>query len=254
MLKNKSILMKTVIFMILLNAANLCFFSSTSEAQIKKRSQSKVYYTGAGYKFVMFTDGSVQDAYPFFDLSTQAFVKEVMGFFGIVVSERVAVELAPSYLFSNDYGSNSDDASGFYFEKNGVNRYYVPTSANMHAIPVNLRVKYFPFAKDYGSFFNMLYIGAGGGPIYVSESMDQRVYADESKLVYQGATRNEDSFWTMNFEALAGIATVPKFGVGFEIGYRFIPLGAAAGDKALITSTAKNFNNLNLAINVIYKF
>jgi len=218
------------------------FAGGISEAQIKQRTQNRVFYTGVGYKFVLFTDSEARSAYPFFDITDQAFVKELGGFFGMVLSERVAFELAPSYIFSNEYGSDDSEADGggFYFKESGVERYYVPSDAKMFAIPVNARIKYFPFAKDYSSAFNLLYFGAGAGPIYISEQMTQRVYTDEGRLV--------------NFEAIAGIATVPKFGIGFEMSYRFIPLGSADGTKPLITSIAKNFNSFNIAANVIYKF
>lgn len=232
------------------------FFCGISEAQIKQRSQNKVFYTGVGYKFVLFADDEARSAYPFFDVTNQAFVKELGGFFGMVLDERVAFEIAPSYMFSNDYGSDDSeaDAGGFYFTENGVSRFYVPSDAKMYGIPFNARVKYFPFGKDYGSAFNLLYFGAGAGPVYLSEEMTQRVYTDEGRLDYLGVGQYADDFWTVNFEAIAGIATVSKFGIGFEMSYRFIPLGSAAGTKPLITSIANNFNSFNLAANVIYKF
>mgnify|MGYP001206217572 CR=1 FL=1 len=232
------------------------FAGGISEAQIKQRTQNRVFYTGVGYKFVLFTDSEARSAYPFFDITDQAFVKELGGFFGMVLSERVAFELAPSYIFSNEYGSDDSEADGggFYFKESGVERYYVPSDAKMFAIPVNARIKYFPFAKDYSSAFNLLYFGAGAGPIYISEEMTQRVYTDEGRLDYLGVGQYADDFWTVNFEAIAGIATVPKFGIGFEMSYRFIPLGSADGTKPLITSIAKNFNSFNIAANVIYKF
>lgn len=232
------------------------FVCGISEAQIKQRSQNKVFYTGVGYKFVLFTDSEARSAYPFFDITNQAFVKELGGFFGMVLSERVAFELAPSYIFSNDYGSDDEEADGggFYFNESGVERFYVPSDAKMYAIPFNARVKYFPFAKDYSSAFNLLYFGAGAGPLYLSEQMTQRVYTDEGRLDYLGVGQYADDFWTVNFEAIAGIATVSKFGIGFEMSYRFIPLGSAVGTKPLITSIAKNFNSFNIAANVIYKF
>lgn len=230
-------------------------FVSESVSQIKQRSQSKVIYTGAGYKFVLFTDGDAQEAYPFFDFTSQAFVKEVDAFIGVVIGESVALEFSPSYMFSNDYGGGeSDEVGGFSFSSNGTSRFYVPTSSHLYAIPINIRAKYFPFSRDYSSAFNMFYIGGGGGPVFISEEMEQRVYSDDSRLDYLGATRNEDSFWTYNIEAIAGIATVPKFGIGFELCYRLIPLSSASGNKPLITSIADNFNNVDFALNIIYKF
>ena len=234
----------------------LFVFVGISEAQIKQRSKDKVFYTGMGYKFVLFTDPEARSAYPFFDITNQAFVKEIDGFFGMVLNERFVFELAPSYMFSNDYGSDDSEADGggFYFTENGVNRYYVPTDAKMFAIPVNARIKYFPFAKDYGSAFNLFYFGGGAGPVYISEEMNQRVYTDDGRLDFLGAAPYAEDFWTLNFEALAGIATVSKFGIGFEISYRFIPLGASSKTKPLITSIANNFSSFNMAANVIYKF
>ncbi|MBK6878332.1 MAG: hypothetical protein IPG99_18320 [Ignavibacteria bacterium] len=95
------------------------FAGGISEAQIKQRTQNRVFYTGVGYKFVLFTDSEARSAYPFFDITDQAFVKELGGFFGMVLSERVAFELAPSYIFSNEYGSDDSEADGggFYFKE-----------------------------------------------------------------------------------------------------------------------------------------
>ncbi len=240
--------------LLILPFAFLLFASGETCGQIKKRSQNTVFYTGAGYKFVLFTDGTASDAYPFFDFSSQAFVKELDAFFGVVLSETVALEFSPSYMFSNDYGGDESEQGGFNFESNGANRYYVPTATSLYCLPVNLRAKYFPFGKDYGSVFNLFYIGGGAGPIYISEEMEQRVYKDDSRLDYLYSTENSNNFWTVNFEAIAGIATVSKFGIGFEAGYRFIPLSSVKGEKPLVTSLAGNFNNLNFALNIIYKF
>lgn len=232
----------------------LTFFVFDLSAQIKKRSDASAYYTGAGYKFIYFTDSEARTAYPFFDLSSQAFAKELSGFFGVILNEQYAVELSPSYIFSNDYGGDDDQDMGFYFGSGSDQKYYVPVDASMYALPVNIRGKYFPFGKDYSSPFNQLYFGAGAGPMYISEEMSHKVYEDESRLDYLFPATGGQSFWTYNVEFIAGLAAVSTFGVGFDISYRIVPLSSVKDKKPLVTSIADNFNSFNAAINVIYRF
>lgn len=232
---------------------SLCIFmflilAGYGNAQIKQRSANLSYYTGIGYKFVFLTNPTASDAYPFFQLSDGDFLKELDGFFGVVISERFAFEFSPSYLFTNKQSSD-----GFYFQDNSGLRFYYPVDSRLNAIPLNLMFKFFPFAKDYSSFASRLYFGGGGGMMYINEEMTNQIYSNESQTGYLGARTYENDFWTSNYEIVAGVSNFSKIGFGFELNYRFVPLNVPQ-DKPLITSLAGNLNSFNFSANIIYSF
>ncbi|MBK6537312.1 MAG: hypothetical protein IPG09_05885 [Ignavibacteria bacterium] len=66
----------------------LFIISQNTFAQIKERSSSSSVYAGMAYKFVYLTDNTVEDAYPFFQLNSGDFMKELDGFIGITFNER----------------------------------------------------------------------------------------------------------------------------------------------------------------------
>lgn len=217
-------------------------------SQIKQRSLSTNYYTGIGYKFVFLTDPNANDAYPFFQLSNGDFLKEIDGFLGVTFKESYSVEFAPSYLFTNKNGNE-----GFYYGA-GANRYfYVPSQTRLVAVPINLRFKYFPFAKNSSSL-GKVYLGIGGGMMYVSEEITSRVYSDDTEFNYLYARTADNDFWTSDYEFLLGIGSFSKIGFGFELSYRLVPLNNTTDSKPLISYIASNFNSVNFAANIIFSF
>ncbi|MBV6479065.1 MAG: hypothetical protein HGGPFJEG_01826 [Ignavibacteria bacterium] len=235
-------------FKIFLNIVLLLICLTDSQSQIKQRSSSISYYTGIGYKFVILTNPTASDAYPFFQLSDGDFLKELDGFFGVTINEIFALEFSPSYLFTNKQSSD-----GFYFQDNNGLRFYYPVDSRLNAIPLNLTFKLFPFAKNYSSFLNKMYLGGGGGFIYFNEETTNQIYDNESQTGYLGARTYKNDFWTSNFEVTLGISSFSKIGFGFEVNYRFVPLDNKH-DKPLVTSLAGNFNSVNLSANIIYTF
>ncbi|MBS1518874.1 MAG: hypothetical protein JSS91_12360 [Bacteroidetes bacterium] len=225
----------------------LCFSGNTF-SQIKNRNASVNFYTGIGYRLVFLTDNTARDAYPFFQLSNGDFLKEITGQFGAVINEVVGVEFAPSYLFTNAYSFN-----GFYYTSEAGRRYYVPSSSRLFAFPLNARVKYFPQGKNYTSFLNKAYVGAGIGMMYLSEEIVSQVYTDNVNYNYINTVRASNDFWNINYEIAVGIASYSKIGYGFELNYRFVPFSDNA-KKPLITSISQNFNSVNLTANIIFSF
>lgn len=223
-------------------------YSGSALAQIKQRSAAVSYYLGIGYKFVYLTNPTARDSYPFFQLSNGDFLKELDGVFGVTIAEKISVEFSPAYLFSNSLSSD-----GFYFEDNNGLRYYYPQQTRLFAVPLNLRIKFFPFAKNYTSFSSKLYFGGGGGGMYTNEEMSHQIYSDEGQITYLGARTYENDFWTTNFEFFAGVNSFSKIGFGFELSYRFVPLNQPQ-NKPLVTSLAGNLNSANLSANIIYTF
>lgn len=230
-----------LIFLVLLTSSN-------SFSQIKQRSASVVPYLGIGYKFVFLTNQAARDAYPFFQLSNGDFMKEIDGFFGVTIDEKYAIELAPSYLFTNSY--NSD---GYYFNNGTQNLFYVPTQTRLFAVPVNVKFKFFPFVKNYTSSLSKLYVMAGGGGMYINEEIAAQFYIDDTKFNYLGARTFENSFWTGNYEFAVGITSFSKIGYGFELSYRFVPINNQS-NIPVITSIASNFNSVNFTANIVFTF
>ncbi len=221
-----------------------------SFSQIKQRSQSTNVYTGIGYKFVFLTDPDANDTYPFFQLSNGDFLKEIDGFLGVTLNETYGIEFSPAYLFTNTYGGGD----GFYYDNGVNNRFYVPVQTRLTSVPLNVRFKFYPFAKNYSSTFNKVYFGIGGGMMYVSEEITSDFYADESESLFLGTRTADDSFWTHDFEFLIGVGSYSKIGFGFELSYRLVPLDNAAESNPLISYIASNFNSINLAANIIFSF
>ncbi len=223
--------------------------SCNLSAQIKQRSLSTNIYTGIGYKFVFLTDPDANDAYPFFQLSNGDFLKEIDGFLGATFNESYGVEFAPSYLFTNKNGNE-----GFYFGTGAGRYFYVPSQTRLAAVPLNLRFKYYPFAKNYSSSLSKVYLGIGAGMMYVSEEITSRVYSDDTEFNYLYARTADNDFWTGNYEFMIGTSSFSKIGFGFELSYRLVPLNNTTDSKPLISFIASNFNSVNLAANIIFSF
>lgn len=228
----------------------LLFFFLTGNlfAQIKQRSLSTNVYTGIGYKFVFLTDPDANDAYPFFQLSNGDFLKEIDGFLGVTFSEMYGLEFAPSYLFTNKNGNE-----GFYFGTGASRYFYVPYQTRLSAVPLNLRFKFYPFAKNYASSLSKVYVGFGAGMMYVNEEITSKVYSDDTEFNYLYARTAENDFWTGDYEFLLGTSSFSKIGFGFELSYRLVPLNNTES-KPLISYIASNFNSVNLAANIIFSF
>ena len=227
----------------------LFLISGNSYSQIKQRSLSTNVYSGIGYKFVYLTDPDASDAYPFFQLSNGDFLKEIDGFLGVIFNESYCAEFAPSYLFTNKNGNE-----GFYFGEGSSRYFYVPSQTRLSAIPLNLRFKFYPFAKNYSSTLSKVYLGIGAGMMYVSEEITSKVYTDDTEFNYLYARTADNDFWTGDYEFLLGVGSFSKIGFGFELSYRLVPLNNNSDNKPLISYIASNFNSVNFAANIIFSF
>ncbi|MEO8665182.1 MAG: hypothetical protein ABI462_06775 [Ignavibacteria bacterium] len=219
-----------------------------SSAQVKRRSVSSEFYTGVGYKFVFLTNPDARDAYPFFQLSNGDFLKEIDGYFGVTINGKYGIELSPAYLFTN--ALNSD---GFSFTDNLGTRFYVPVDTRLFAVPINLKLKFYPFASGKSETFSKMYFGIGGGAMYIEEEVTSQIYTDDTRFNYIGTRHYDESSWTSNYEILLGIGNFSKIGYGFELSYRIVPL-KHLNNKPLITDVASNFNSVNLSANIIFSF
>jgi hypothetical protein len=227
----------------------ILLLSDYSISQVKSRTTVTSLYAGIGYKFVFFTGSITSNAYPLFQFSNGEFLREINGFFGVSINNKYAIEFNPSYLYSNT--ANSD---GFYFtESNRQRLFYVPEQSRLLAVPLLARFKFFPFSENYKSTTSKMYLGIGGGAIYINEEVVNFIYPDQSSFNTLGAATYENDFWSQNYELFVGINSFSQIGYGFEVSYRLIPLNQNKS-KPLISSVSGNFNSINLSANIIFSF
>lgn len=226
----------------------ILFISDISFSQVKQRSANLTVYSGIGYKFVFLTNQDAREAYPFFQLSNGDFLKEIDGFIGLNINEKYAFEFNPAYLFTNTVSSE-----GYYYTNLSGTRFYIPSETRLFAVPLNLKFKFFPFAKNYNSSFSKFYFGAGAGAMYIEEEISALIYQSDDELNYIGSRTFQNSFWTSDYEFLIGISSFSKIGYGFELSYRLVPLNNS-DTNPLITSIAGNFNSITFTANIVFTF
>ena len=223
------------------------FIYNTSFSQISTRVASTPY-VGFGYTFDVFTNSDASDTYPAVSKNFELF-KEINLVGGIKLNRSLAIELSPSFAFST-YSANK----GFNFtETDGIQRFYLPQTVSFTAIPINARVKFFPFTVNPLGLLTNVYILGGGGPTYMKEVFDNYVFANESQTSYLGAMTTTNSFWKPNYIIGVGYGSAAKVGYNFELTYRMIPLDGLK-DKPQTTSIAKDFNSVSLSAIIIFSF
>lgn len=234
---------KIIIIVLLVSAAN--FLS----AQMKDRDKGN-YYAGVGYSLLIFTSSDVSRIYPVLNLNTSSFLSEISLSAGYKFNRHIALEFNPAFIFAQ-----SSNNKGFYYNDGVNNYYYLPNKANLFTLPINLKMKLYPLAKPTFSFVNNIFIGIGGGPMYIQENYDNAVYQQE----YNYSTNPirfasySNSFWRYNATISGGYDYAGQIGLGFEFSYRIVPL-AIHGPAPLITSVASNFNSINLSVRASFGF
>ncbi len=226
--------MKKIFILILLSILS---YSGFSQEEIK--SSGSGGYGGVGLSLVFFTQEDVWNIYPILDVSNTSFVTEITPYIGYKFNRTYAIEFSPGILINKSYSKN-----GFYFtNSSGVKQYYVPQNVTLVAIPLNARGKIFPFAKSamINQFTAGLYFGAGAGITFLGESYDNYIYADENSQTPLGTVISKKNKWVFNYQIFAGYEFQSRFGLGIEIGYRFIPLQPDR-KVAVISDIAPNMN------------
>jgi hypothetical protein len=236
--------MKKLIFIFL-----FIFAVNYLSAQMKDRDKGHPY-AGIGYALVIFTNSDVSNIYPVVNLNTSSFLSEINISAGYKFNRNIALEFNPSFIFAS---SNSN--KGFHYNDGINNYYYLPNKANLFSLPINAKVKIFPLAKQTFSFVNNIFIALGGGPMYINEQYDNGVYTQET--IYQTSPIKFDTysnnFWRYNAVISGGYDYTGAIGLGFEFSYRIVPL-AINGPAPVITSTASNFNSINLSVKASFGF
>jgi hypothetical protein len=230
--------MRKIIFIfVLILTANFIF------PQTKDREKG-FYYAGIGYSLVIFTNSDVSKIYPVVNLNSSSFLSEISINGGYKFNRHIALEFNPSFIFSS-----SSNNKGFSYNDGISNYYYLPNKSNLFSLPLNVKMKIYPFAKQTFSFVNNIFVGISGGPIYINEQYDNAIYEQETN--YQtnpiGFKTYSNNFWKYNAVISAGYDYAGTIGFGFEFSYRIVPL-AINGPAPLISSVASNFNSVNLSV------
>jgi hypothetical protein len=218
-----------------------------ANSQIKSRGES-YSYAGVGYTLIFFTNSDVTNTYPAFNFRNSTFLNEVNIFYGVRLSKSFAIELSPSFIYTS-----SGSSDGFYFDDDVGRRFYLPNNADLFALPINVNIKFYPFTSDLLSPVSNLYIGFGGGAMYISEEFDNQIYSDNTLTSFVGYQKSKNNFWNENLLLMVGFNSSARFGYAVELGYRLVPLKGKK-DKPLTTSIASNFNSVNLTFKAIFSF
>jgi hypothetical protein len=226
----------------------ICLTANISFAQFKGNSRSGVY-GGLGYSFLIYTNSEVSDIYPAFDFRTNSYNTSINPYVGFQISETVALEISPSFIYASSGGSK-----GFYYSSSvNPTYYYLPSPAMLFAIPLNLKVKLFPFAKASSIVSKGIFFGISGGPMMLREEYDNRIYTDETTDYYINTRNVSNTQWVPNTLLSIGYSSNQQFSYGFEVGYRFVPLPIKR-DFPLMTSFASNMNAVVLDLKIGVNF
>lgn len=234
----KKFVLPLIIFLALINTV----FSQS------RTSGKGNFYMGGGYSLLIFTNSDAYSIYPVVNFNASSFMSEFTVYAGYKFNKNIAVEFNPGIIWARAQSNN-----GFYFN-DGVNRYfYQPIESDMFAMPLNAKVKVFPFAGKEKSFADDMYFGIGGGAMFISEQYNNNIYADNNLNGYITTRSSSNTLWRPDAFLSFGIDFSNKYGFGLEGSYRFVPL-ATNGTQPVITSVASNFNSVNLSIKVLLNF
>ena len=238
-------MIKNIIFLFILIP-----FYFTANAQYKDR-ESSFNYAGIGYSLVFFTNPDVSKIYPSIDLNNGSLMNELNAFYGFKISRNFAIELASSMLFAKA----ARDIDGSYFTQNGQTYWYKPQDASLFALTIDLKAKYYPFARNNQSFPKDIYLSAGGGIMYVKEEYNSYLYSDSTYTgTFIGSSNDNNSSWFPNFVFSIGYMSGNyNFGYGLDIGYRIVPISP---DRATVlsSSNAGNYNALIISLKGLFNF
>lgn len=206
-------------------------------------------FAGIGYSFILYTNSDVSNIYPAFEFRTNSLNSEFNPFLGYKFSDAVSLEFSPSIIYSKSGGTK-----GFYFKAaNSPTYFYQPSPAYLFSIPINAKLKLFPFSNSNSIVSKGLYFGISGGPMYIREEYDNYIYYDENTLNILNIRNVRNSMWTFNTLLSIGYSTNQQFNYGFEIGYRFVPLPLNR-EYPLISSIASNMNAVILNVKIGFGF
>lgn len=220
------------------------FFKETF--QLKKRKTVSSYF-GAGYSFMIFTNGFMSDAFPVLDTRNGSFLTNINLFFGFSIAQAVTLEVEPTILFTSNNKQVNYKLSTPY---QGLYNYAHTYTNGIIALPLALNVRFFPFFK-LKSYARLAFIGGGVGAAWIREENDvfynnnPTSYGFYTDLYQAGVSTSQ---WAPIFKVMAGVTgTGGQFGFGGEIRYNIIPLKQDTS-QPFATRFAKDFNSVDLTL------
>jgi len=210
------------------------------------------FYFGIGYSLIIFTDNTVKNGYPVFDAIETDFTGQLSLFTCFRLIKSLSLELEPSYIFVLNHRNVALNVSPPVTFNSTSYSYAHPSRLNMYAFPIMLNLRFFPASASKG-FGSRIYIGGGGGIMYIHESYDDVVYSNDANPVpypYNGVPvvpNITNSQWAPMFGFMTGFTgSSGPFAIGAEIKYNIVSLKKSS--DAFITRSANNFNNVSLTL------
>jgi len=219
---------------------------TTSGIYSQSGSKSDIF-AGLSYNLVFFTNPDVDNIYPSFDFREISFKSELNFFVGYKVNEIFSVEFSPSFTYSK-----SSATDGFYYPSTidpSENTYYYPYNAYLLAIPLNLKIKLYPFSMAKSYFMGGIFVGIAGGPMVIREEYDVYEYPDEFRYNPISYRRYDNTIWTGDLIFSIGYNSHAQFNYGFEVGYRIVPLPVDR-EYPLAIDLASNMNAVLIGLKV----
>lgn len=215
--------------------------------QLKKRKTVNSYF-GAGYSFIIFTDGDLSNIYPVLDTRSGAFLTNISLFFGFALSQVVAMEFEPAIMFASSSKNIVTNTGVPHFESADTMAY--SSNMGLFSLPLSVNVRFFPMYK-MKSFARLFFLGGGIGYQWIKEDYDV-TYSRDPNLppgYYGFGGRSETtSQWAPVFRVITGFTgTGGQFGFGGEVRYNIVPLKEEKGSP-FMTRVAKNFNSVDIAL------
>lgn len=210
--------------------------------QLKKRKTVTSYF-GAGYSFMIFTNGYMSSAFPVFDTRNGSFLTNINLFFGFAIAKAVTLEIEPTILFTSNNKVVDYKLSQPYL----LNSYGHTTTNSLLAFPLALNVRFFPFFK-LKSFARLFFIGGGAGVAWIREEND--IFYNSQPVGGFGylPTTQSTSQWAPVFKPMIGFTgTGGQFGFGGEVRYNIIPLKQDM-TQPFATRFATNFNSVDITL------
>lgn len=219
----------------------------TNPVQIKTRKAMHMYF-GAGYSFVIFTNGVMNTGYPLLDTRSGDFLSEVNLYIGIAIASALTLELEPSLLFTRNSRTDRLDLTTPVYYQGSYFNFDFPTYQGLTAFPIALNARFFPFFQQK-SFIRLFFVGVGGGVVYIHENYDHNFTNDS--LLYTGSyyyvPDQSTAQWAPLIRIMTGFTgTGGTFGYGGEVRFNIVPL-KNNGDP-FRTRIAKNFNSVDIAL------
>ncbi|MCX6162730.1 MAG: hypothetical protein NTV87_15520 [Ignavibacteriae bacterium] len=247
--------MKKIVFTVVL----ILFCVSASFSQ--RVAWGDKYYAGFGFSLDFFTNSDVNYYYNGIGTNNAQSVSDINFSFGVNLNRHFAVEFAPAFVFtpSSSYGGGpfnywDDDPYWWYDDSPTGTTYqntYTLSNAYLFAIPLNLKLKYYPL-KNYGNDFGEgLNLNLSLGAMYIYESFTGTggpTGGIAQPFSISGSTWAPDAVLGLGYNYYWN-----NTGLGFDVNYRFVPMSLSR-KSPLSYANASNFNSLNFSLYIGFAF